>query len=122
MSNIDLTAVGLFELAQAVKILYAYECELTDDNFVEVTCAEYEALERQGEDIRQKWYQLTRGLFEARNNPPTELPIVNKEQKQQLLQAVQLIYKMSDKSGQEFDTFRDRLTYVKPLLPPVITI
>ncbi len=108
------------ELADALRIVYEYGFELAEENFVELTHEQYVSLEENDGDISKHWFRVSRGVFEERNNPPEELTIVDEHEKARILQAVELVCKMSDKSEQTFKDFRERLAYLKDRLPPSI--
>ena len=75
----------------------------------------------QGEDAGERWFRITRGVFEDRNNPPAELPIVSQSQRERLLHAVKIVYAMSDEAGPEVTTFGQRLQWLRARLPAVLT-
>jgi hypothetical protein len=106
--------------AQGIRILYDYGFELRDENFVELTFDQYQALKRQGVDTTQRWFRVTRGRFEDVNNPPAELPIVSESERESIFRAVRIIYRMSDASGGAFGSFRERLEYLRSRLPPIM--
>ncbi len=104
--------------AEAIRTIYYFRFEITNENLIELTCDQYQSLQSQGEDISQRWFRITRGIFEERNNPKDELPIVSESEVKLINDAMKYLYDMSDKSGREFRTFRDRLDYCEHLLPP----
>ncbi len=111
----------VLKLANALSVVYEYGFELTEESFVELTYEQYASLEGQGEDISGRRFRISRGIFEERNNPPAELSVVNEAEKERLLRAVQLVYRMSEKSDRSFRDFRDRLAWLRDRLPPAIT-
>jgi len=113
--------VDLLESAEAIRVLYELGYEPRDDNFVELSAGQYQALHAQGDGARGRWYRITRGFFEDRNNPPPELPIVSEAQKERLLHAVEILYAMSADAGVEFTSFGQRLEWLRARLPAVIT-
>jgi hypothetical protein len=115
------TIFDLLEASEALRILYALGYEPRDENFVELTADQYEALRAQGGGSDGRWYRITRGVFEDRNNPPSELPIVSDPQREALLQAVKIVYDMTAGAEREFNTFSQRLAWLRSRLPAVIT-
>ena len=113
--------VDLLECAEAIGVLYELGYEPREDSFVELSAGQYQSLRAQGEDTRERWYRVTRGIFEDRNNPPPKLPIVSQEQKDRLLRAVGIIYAMSADAGAEVTTFSQRLEWLRGRLPAVFT-
>lgn len=111
----------LFQVAQAIRIIFHYRFEISDENLIELTFYQYQSLKRQGYDVKEKIYRITRGMFEERNNLQTELPIIYESDVQNLKKAIELIYKMSDDSGGKFINFGERLDYLKKVLPPIMT-
>lgn len=107
--------------AQALKVVYDHGFEIKDENFVELTYDQYAALEHQGADISKPWFRLTRGIFEDRNNPPDEVPIVDESEKNQILEAVQLVHHMTSRADRSFRDFRERLAWLSERLPEAIT-
>ncbi len=109
------------ELADALRVVYEYGFELAEEHFVELTDEQYASLARQGGDVSKRWFRISRGVFEDRNNPPDELSIVSEDEKARIFQGIELVYRMSEKSGRTFADFRARLGYLRGRLPPSIT-
>lgn len=111
----------IFLVAEAVRVIFNYGFEIKDENLVELTFDQYQALKREGYDAREKWYRITRGEFEEINNPQIELSIIPESEIPILKKAVAMIYKMSDKSDMEFTCFSDRLDFLRTKLPAIMT-
>jgi len=107
--------------AEALKVVFDHGFEIKDENFVELTFEQYAALEGQGTDISRRWFRLTRGIFEDRNNPPDEIPIVDENEKERIVAAVQLVHDMTSRADRAFGDFRERLAWLSERLPEAIT-
>ncbi len=121
VSVAEVSGLGALELANALSVVFEYGFELMEEHFIELTAEQYESLARQDEDASKRWIRISRGVFEDRNNPPAELPIVSELEKERLLRAVELVNQMSEDSGRTFDDFRARLAYLRDRLPPAVT-
>ena len=108
----------LIKLLSALQVVIKYDFELKDENFVELGSDEYASLQRQGGDTNKRWYRISGGNFEEPNSPPNELSIVDEREVLLIKKANAMIYEMSDDSGEQFHSFKDRLEYVREILPP----
>ncbi len=107
--------------AEALRVVFEYGFEIGDENFVELTGEQYAAFKQQGGDISKRWFRLTRGIFEDRNNPPEEVPTVDEVEKHGILAAVRLVHEMTNRAGRPFGDFRERLAWLAGRLPEAIT-
>lgn len=111
---------AILERAEALKIVFELGFELKDENFIELNCVQYQSLKAQGYDINKHWYGISRGIFEERNNPPKELPIVDEHEMLRIKKAILWIYEISDRANRPFYSFTERLDYLRNILPPAI--
>ncbi len=107
--------------AESLRVVFEYGFEIGDENFVELTGEQYSVFEEQGGDVSKRWFRLTRGIFEDRNNPPEEIPTVNEVEKHRILAAVRLVHEMTNRADRSFGDFRERLDWLAGRLPEVIT-
>jgi hypothetical protein len=110
----------LLQLAQAMQIVMETETEFTPDSFVELTDEMYASLHRQGGDPSVKYYRVVTMEPGTTEGGRLELSIVSERERRRLLDAVQIVYRMSDESKKRFETFQERLDYVRNILPPGI--
>ncbi len=111
--------LNFIELVAAIPVIFKLGFPIKKENLVELSPEELSSLGRQGHDLSNKWYRVTRGIFEDCNNPPAEIPIVNASEANSLLRASEMIISMSEKSEREFQSFQERLDYCKGVLPPI---
>ncbi len=109
------------EAADGLRVVFEYGFEIGDENFIELTGEQYASFEQQGGDVSKRWFRLTRGIFEDRNNPPEEIPTVDEAEKHRILAAVRLVHEMTNRAGRSFGDFRERLAWLAGRLPEAIT-
>ncbi len=107
--------------AAAIRSVFEMQFEIKDENLIELTFEQYQSAKRQGFDVSERLFRVSRGMFEECNNPQAELKIVSESEIQDIKRAVSTIYRLSDKSGNEFNSFVDRLKYLEKKLPPIMT-
>ncbi len=107
--------------ADGLRVVFEYGFEIGDENFVELIGQQYAAFEHQGGDLSKRWFRLTRGIFEDRNNSPEEIPTVDEVEKHRILAAVRLVHEMTNRAGRSFGDFRERLDWLAGRLPEAIT-
>ncbi|MFC1642321.1 hypothetical protein ACFL5O_06490 [Myxococcota bacterium] len=121
-----MTARKMLEVAQGMRLIYDYGFELKEESFVELTFEQYQTLRQQGVDTTQRWFRVTRGRsentdhFEGADDPAQGLAVVNETDRQRILEGMRLIYRMTSSDEVAFDSFRDRLEYLRQRLPAVV--
>ena len=112
--------VAFFQFAEAIKLMFEIGFEPSEESFTECSLDQYRALEEQGYAQGRRWFIVTRGLFEQRNNPPKELRLVDEAERALLLEAARWVHKVTNASGNTFSSFHERMTYLKDRLPPAL--
>jgi hypothetical protein len=56
--------VAFFRFAEAIKLMFEIGFEPREESFTECSLDQYRALEEQGYDRGQRWFIVTRGVFE----------------------------------------------------------
>jgi hypothetical protein len=107
-----------FHVGPAITELFKLGYEIDEDSFIELNAHQYKVLEAEGEDVFVKWFIV---IPEDLNNPGKEMVIVQEEQMQSLLKAQERIYSYIEKSGKEFKTWDEKLTYAAGKLPSVFS-
>lgn len=114
-----------FRLIPALQIIFTNEIEFQDSSFVELTTEQYAALDRRGQRPRGKLYRIVQFEPEAIERTPEkitlELTIADESEKQIILDAVEFVHRASEPMSKEDTTFADRLEYLRPRLPPIVT-
>lgn len=116
--------MNMFEIimnAVAIRAVFEMQFEIKDEHLIELTFEQYQAAKRQGFDVSERLFRVSRGMFKECNNPQIELNIVSESEIENIRKAIATIYRLSDKSGKEFDSFYDRLKHLKNRLPQVMT-
>lgn len=117
--------LDVFQLVPALQIIFTHEIEFQDDSFVEVTKAQYEAFQRRGDHESGKLYRVVHFEPEAIERTPEkitlELSVVDESGRKLLLDGVKFVYRASQPISKENPTFADRLEYLRPRLPPIVT-
>jgi hypothetical protein len=111
---------AFFRFASALRVIYEVDFEPRDESFLECSPEQYRELTAQGFDGRRRWFILTRGVFERANNPPSELRVVDEEERELLLGAARWIVEKTNASGGTFTSFQERLELLKDRLPEVL--
>lgn len=116
----------LFRLVPAMQLIFKHEIEFTRDSFQELTAEQYEAYERKVEKPKEKVYRIlafepTVLESEDSNKILLELSIVSASERQNLLDAVAMIYRASAPLNTVKPTFEQRLKYLRPRFPPIVT-
>ena len=116
----------LFQLASALQLIFKSGLEYKPDYFCELNEAQYEAYHRKMEKPNGKIYNLLpfepTVIERTEEKITTELTIVTESEREQLLNAVGFVYRASrEMPKQETATFEQRLAYLRPRLPDVIT-
>lgn len=114
-----------FRLIPALQIIFTHETEFREDSFVELTAEQYEAMERRGQRPAGKLYRIVHFEPEAIERTPEkitlELTIADESERQLILDAVKFVHRASAPMEKENPTFADRLEYLRPRLPPIVT-
>ncbi|TWT92602.1 hypothetical protein [Neorhodopirellula pilleata] len=114
-----------FQLIPALQIIFAHEIEFQENSFVELTVAQYDAMKRRGQPRHGKMYRIVHFEPEAIERTPEkitlELTIASESDRQLILDAVEFVHRASQSMSKENPTFADRLKYLRPRLPPIIT-
>ncbi|WP_149752622.1 hypothetical protein [Rubripirellula obstinata] len=120
-----ITMFDAFRLIPALQIIFTNEIEFQDTSFAELTTEQYAALERRGPRPPGKLYRIVPFEPEAIERTPEkitlELTIADESEKQLLLDAVKFVHRASEPMSKENPTFADRLAYLRPRLPPIVT-
>jgi hypothetical protein len=111
---------GVLRFAGAIRVIYDLDFEPRDDAFVECSREQYHSLVAEGQDPGRRWFVVTRGIFEQTNNPPRELRLVDDSERLLLLDAARWIHSVTDRSGESFSSFHDRMSWLKERLPPAL--
>lgn len=109
-----------------MQIMYQYEIEFTEESFAELTDVQKEAYVRKEGEPTEKVYRLLPlepQVIDRQGNARVtiELPIVTESEKQLLLDAVEFVYHGTRSMNEEEPTFQQRLDYMRPRLPPILT-
>jgi len=112
--------VAFLQFAEALKLMFEIDFEPREESFTECSFDQYRALGEQGYDRSKRWFIVTRGPFEERNNPPKELRLVDEAERVLLLEAARWVHKVTDASGGTFSSFHERMMYLKNRLPPAL--
>jgi len=114
MSNIFYTDIT------AISVIFKLSFEPKEEHFYELTAEQYEEAWRQGHDENESLYLI---LSPQMQNIPGELNVVTDSERLGLLNAVKVIERYCQESGQSFkdDDYKSKLRFVSNLLPPVFT-
>lgn len=114
-----------FRLIPALQIIFTHEIEFCEDSFVELTPEQYNALKRRGGNPSGILYRIVEFEPEAiertADKITLELTIVDESERQLILHAVKFVYHASELMSDQNLTFADRLEYLRPRLPPIVT-
>jgi len=115
-----------FRLIPAIQLIFKSKFEFTSESFGELTEQQYEAYER-------KVGKRTETLYRVLPFEPTvldsgdenvrllEITIVTENERRLLLEGVAFIFNASAEMKGDSPTFEERLEYLRPRLPPIVT-
>ncbi len=108
-----------FRLFSAIEAIFELGFEVTESDFVELTPEAYACAEKEGAGTGERLYRI-RDLTLLKNNKKTEgLLFCNEDEKDLLLEAVEFIYRASNKAKWEFKSFKERMLHVRGNLPNI---
>lgn len=126
--NLDVKGITMFDafrLIPALQIIFTNEIEFQDSSFAELTTEQYAAFERRGQRPPGKLFRVVHFEPEAIERTPEkitlELTIAGEGEKQLILDAVKFVHHASESMPKENPTFAERLAYLRPRLPPIVT-
>lgn len=114
-----------FRLIPALQFIFTHEIEFTEDSFASLTTEQSEALRRRGEELPETVYRVLpiepQAIERSAGKVTMELPIVTEPERQSLLDGVAFVYRASDQLDEQKPTFSERLEFLRPRLPPIVT-
>ena len=117
--------LNALRLIPALQIIFTHEIEFDADSFVELTQEQYEALRRRGEQKSGRLYRIVpfepKAIERTATKVTLELTIADDMERELLMDAVKFVYHASETIDKENPTFADRLEYLRPRLPPIVT-
>lgn len=112
-------------LIPALQVIFTHEIEFVAESFAELTSAQMAAYERREGKPTEVVYRVTE--FESHAIERTvdkvtmELSIVTESQRQLLLDGVAYVYRATKELDKTHPSFTERLDYLRPRLPPIVT-
>ena len=114
-----------FRLIPALQFIFTHEIEFTEDSFTSLTTEQLEALRRRGEELPETVYRVLpiepQAIERSAGKVTMELPIVTEAERQLLLDGVAFVYRASDPLDERKPTFSERLEFLRPRLPSIVT-
>lgn len=114
-----------FRLIPALQFIFTHEIEFTEDSFTSLTTEQLEALRRRGEELPETVYRVLpiepQAIERSAGKVTMELPIVTEPERQLLLDGVAFVYRPSDPLDEQKPTFSERLEFLRPRLPSIVT-
>ncbi len=116
--------LGAFRLIPAMQVIFKSEIQFTESSFSELTLEQYAAFERDNGKSPERIFQIVLMEPNAIDRTPEkitwELNVVTESQKALLFEGVAFVLRATESMNQDNPTFAERLTYLRPRLPPVV--
>jgi hypothetical protein len=117
--------LNAFRLIPALQVVFAHEIEFTPESFAPLTDAQRQAYARREGMATEAIYRVVPLEPQAIEQSPEkitwELSIVTASERQLLLDAVDFVHRASASMNEAKPNFAQRLEYLRPRLPPVVT-
>jgi len=114
-----------FRLIPALQVIFEHEIEFDEESFATLTAKQLAAYERRHGKPSETLYRATafepQAIERTEEKVTLELSIVTDSERQLLLDGVAFVYHSSKKLDPKNPTFAERLAYLRPRLPPIVT-
>ncbi len=113
-----------FRLIPALKIIFKSEIEFTEGCFVKLNSAQRKAFKHKMGESKELIYRVVpfepSVIERAEDKITVELSIVTGSERRLLLDAVDFVYRASAEMPGKSPTFKQRLSFLRTRLPPIV--
>ena len=114
----------VFRLIPAMQVIFTTEIEFDESSFAELNEQQYAAFERDHGKPTERMFQIVlmepTAIERTEEKVTLELNVVSESQKQLLFEGVAFVYRASANIKESSPSFIDRLSYLRPRLPPIV--
>ena len=114
----------VFRLIPAMQVIFTAEIEFDESSFAEFNEQQYAAFERDHGKPTERMFQIVlmepTAIVRTEEKVTLELSVVTESEKQLLFEGVAFVYRASASMNESSPSFMDRLSYLRPRLPPIV--